>query len=68
MCSSYGRAAIRAYAAYKDRMFLEYAVQSWWFGRSYTLADADISSGKIEEKEFTIEKQCQSSMYLNIPQ
>ncbi|KAF7337078.1 Glycoside hydrolase family 76 protein [Mycena venus] len=56
---SYGHAAIRAYAAYKDPVFLEYAVQSWWFGRSYTLADADVSSGKTEAKEFTIEEQCQ---------
>ncbi|KAJ6559786.1 hypothetical protein B0H19DRAFT_1260480 [Mycena capillaripes] len=56
---SYGHAAIRAYAAYKDQIFLDHAVQSWWFGRSYTLSDAGISSGKSDAKEFPIEKQCQ---------
>ncbi|KAJ7438784.1 hypothetical protein B0H11DRAFT_2254290 [Mycena galericulata] len=37
-CRAYGHAAARAYAAYKDPVFLDYAVQSWWYGRSYTLS------------------------------
>ncbi|KAJ7117083.1 hypothetical protein C8R44DRAFT_627232, partial [Mycena epipterygia] len=56
---SYGYAAARAYAAYKNPTFLQYAIQSWWFGRSYTLSQDDISSGKNAGKNFSVSKICQ---------
>ncbi|KAJ7117074.1 hypothetical protein C8R44DRAFT_627179, partial [Mycena epipterygia] len=55
----YGYAAVRAYAAYKNPVFLQYAVQSWWFGRTYTLSPDDIDAGKIAGKNFTVEQFCQ---------
>ncbi|KAJ7859919.1 hypothetical protein B0H13DRAFT_1901225 [Mycena leptocephala] len=57
---SYGRAAARAYVAYKNPIFLEYAIQSWWFGRSYTLSQDDVASGKIATKSFTVQPTCQN--------
>jgi hypothetical protein len=56
---SYGYAAARAYVAYKDRVFLQYAVESWWFGRTYTLSQADIDAGKIGVKNFSVPALCQ---------
>ncbi|KAJ7695420.1 hypothetical protein B0H17DRAFT_1198654 [Mycena rosella] len=56
---SYGHAAARAYAAYKDPVFLDYAVQSWWYGWTYTLSSADVASGSSGAKDFPIEKECQ---------
>jgi hypothetical protein len=61
ICRSYGRAAARAYVAYKNPIFLEYAIQSWWFGRSYTLSQDDVASGKIATKSFTVQPTCQNS-------
>ncbi|KAF7368651.1 Glycoside hydrolase family 76 protein [Mycena venus] len=58
---TYGHAAIKAYAAYKNSVFLQYAVESWWFGRSRTLSQSDVSAGKIAGKNFTITKNCQSA-------
>ncbi|KAJ6470440.1 hypothetical protein C8R45DRAFT_1015639 [Mycena sanguinolenta] len=56
---SYGHAAARAYEAYKDPVFLDYAEQSWWFGRSYTLSSQEVSAGNSGVKDFPIEKDCQ---------
>ncbi|KAJ7832726.1 hypothetical protein B0H13DRAFT_2370794 [Mycena leptocephala] len=50
----FGRAAARAYVAYKNPTFLDYAVQSWWFGRAYTISPADAASGSISTKDFPI--------------
>ncbi|KAJ7923590.1 hypothetical protein B0H13DRAFT_2655064 [Mycena leptocephala] len=58
---SYGYAAARAYVAYKDRVFLQYAVESWWFGRTYTLSQADIDAGKIGVKNFSVPALCQGA-------
>ncbi|KAJ7777676.1 hypothetical protein DFH07DRAFT_936690 [Mycena maculata] len=55
---TFGHAAARAYTAYKNPIFLQYAVQSWWFGRAYTLSDSDVSAGKIATKNFTISGVC----------
>lgn len=53
--STYGYAAMRAYAAYGNQSFLDYAVQSWSLGNQYTIApDADIVIGK----NVTISKEC----------
>ncbi|KAJ7468986.1 hypothetical protein FB451DRAFT_1255438 [Mycena latifolia] len=62
---SYGYAAARAYAAYKNPTFLQYAIESWWFGRAWTLSQDDVSSGTFAEKEFPIENVCQESELSN---
>ncbi|KAJ7824493.1 hypothetical protein B0H13DRAFT_1919098 [Mycena leptocephala] len=49
----YGYAAARAYAAYKDPLFLAYAVDSWWFGRAQTIFTEDIESGALTVKNFS---------------
>ncbi|KAJ7351409.1 hypothetical protein DFH08DRAFT_1078428 [Mycena albidolilacea] len=43
---SYGYAALQAYFAYHNSTFLQYAIQSWSFGRSYTLSQAGTVTGK----------------------
>ncbi|KAJ7310806.1 hypothetical protein DFH08DRAFT_1087998 [Mycena albidolilacea] len=58
---AFGHAAVKAYAAYKNSVFLQYAVESWWFGRSRTLSQSDVSAGNIAGKNFTITKNCQSA-------
>ncbi|KAJ7479364.1 hypothetical protein B0H11DRAFT_1620857, partial [Mycena galericulata] len=58
---AYGHAAARAYAAYKDPVFLDYAIQSWWFGRFYTLSSQEVSSGSSGAKSFPIEGNCQGT-------
>ncbi|KAJ7114692.1 hypothetical protein C8R44DRAFT_629530, partial [Mycena epipterygia] len=54
----YGYAAARAYAAYKNPVFLQYAIQAWWFGRTYTLSPDNIGAGRIPAKNFTVEQFC----------
>ncbi|KAJ6495444.1 hypothetical protein C8R45DRAFT_1095076 [Mycena sanguinolenta] len=56
---AYGHAACRAYAAYNDSAFYDYAVQSWWFGRTYTLSSEEIAAGTTSVKNFTLTKACQ---------
>ncbi|KAJ7511575.1 hypothetical protein B0H11DRAFT_1700112, partial [Mycena galericulata] len=63
---SFGHAAARAYTAYKNPIFLQYAVQSWWFGRAYTLSESDVSAGEIATKNFSISGVCQT--WNNIPE
>ncbi|KAJ6529794.1 hypothetical protein B0H19DRAFT_1193253 [Mycena capillaripes] len=58
---SYGYAAARAYAAYKDPAFLQYAIESWSFGRSFTLSQANVGAGKIGVKNFTVSAVCQGA-------
>ncbi|KAJ7302406.1 hypothetical protein DFH08DRAFT_905201 [Mycena albidolilacea] len=58
---TYGRAAALAYAAYKDQTFLDYAMQSWWFGRAYTLSQDDVSAGRISTKNLSsLQEVCQN--------
>ncbi|KAJ7275873.1 hypothetical protein C8J57DRAFT_1311898 [Mycena rebaudengoi] len=58
----YGYAAARAYLVYnKNPLFLQYAIESWWFGRSYTLSQADIDSGGIPVKNFTLVGVCKNA-------
>ncbi|KAJ7360751.1 hypothetical protein DFH08DRAFT_661845, partial [Mycena albidolilacea] len=49
-----------AYAAYKDQVFLDYAIQSWWFGQTYTLTSQQVAAGKTDIRNFTIISQCQN--------
>ncbi|KAJ7351410.1 hypothetical protein DFH08DRAFT_957722 [Mycena albidolilacea] len=58
---SFGHAAVKAYTAYNNREFLQYAVDSWWFGRSQTLSQSDVSVGKIPGKNFSIPNVCQNA-------
>jgi hypothetical protein len=56
---SFGHAAAKAYAAYKDPVFLQYAIESWWVGRRRTISQSDLSAGKIAGKNFTLAKVCE---------
>ncbi|KAJ7061813.1 hypothetical protein C8F01DRAFT_1286910 [Mycena amicta] len=55
---SYGRAAVRAYQAYGNHQFLDYATQSWWFGRSLSLSASDVTAKKNAWKNFTLQSDC----------
>jgi hypothetical protein len=63
MYRGYGYAAARAYTAYKDRKFLDFAIQSWWVGRHYTISQEDASSGTMSVKNFPISSQCNNREY-----
>ncbi|KAJ7277189.1 hypothetical protein C8J57DRAFT_1308736, partial [Mycena rebaudengoi] len=54
----YGRAAARAYSAYGTQIFLDYAIQSWWFGRRFTLTQDSVNSGKTNVKNYALTKIC----------
>ncbi|KAJ7488249.1 hypothetical protein FB451DRAFT_1391195 [Mycena latifolia] len=56
----FGHAAAKAFVAYKNPTFLQYAIESWWTGRVRTLSDEDVSSGKTAVKDFSIAKTCPS--------
>ncbi|KAF8217946.1 hypothetical protein K438DRAFT_1556989, partial [Mycena galopus ATCC 62051] len=56
---AYGHAGAIAYAAYGDRVFLDYAIQSWSFGQTYTLTPQQVAVGKTDIKNFTIISHCQ---------
>ncbi|KAJ6537839.1 hypothetical protein B0H19DRAFT_1270238 [Mycena capillaripes] len=58
---SYGHAAARAYTAYKNPTFLQYAVQSWWYGRLRTISQSDLDAGKSAVKNFTLKQVCQDA-------
>ncbi|KAJ7275842.1 hypothetical protein C8J57DRAFT_1590036 [Mycena rebaudengoi] len=55
---TYGRASVKAFSAYKNQTFLDFAVASWWSGRNYTLSQADVSSGKTPVKSFPLSQVC----------
>ncbi|KAJ7249634.1 hypothetical protein C8J57DRAFT_1723828, partial [Mycena rebaudengoi] len=55
---AYGHASIKAYAAYKTKEFLDFAIQSWTYNRQYTLSQSDISSGQTPVKAFPLSKVC----------
>ncbi|KAJ7124370.1 hypothetical protein C8R44DRAFT_852259 [Mycena epipterygia] len=57
---NYGHAAIIAYTTYKNPLFLEYAKQSWWWGRIYTISQDELNIGTLATKNFTLQKTCQS--------
>jgi hypothetical protein len=61
----YGHAAARAYAAYKDPDFLQYAIDAWRFGSTYTLSQQTIASGKMMGKSFATANPCQGSAFWN---
>ncbi|KAJ7276770.1 hypothetical protein C8J57DRAFT_1714017 [Mycena rebaudengoi] len=54
----YGRTAARAYSAYRTQIFLDYAIQAWWFGRRFTLTLENVNSGKTNVKNSPITKMC----------
>jgi hypothetical protein len=62
---AYGHAAARAYAAYKNQTFLDYAVTVWNYGRNYSLTDADVLARTSVVKNFTIQESCQDGEQLS---
>ncbi|KAF8183256.1 hypothetical protein K438DRAFT_1937574 [Mycena galopus ATCC 62051] len=52
---TYGCAAIRAYVAYQNSVFLGYAIQAWSLAQSYTLTEG---STTFPGKNFTVETSC----------
>jgi hypothetical protein len=58
--STFGHAATKAYAAYKKPSFLQYAIESWWHGRKFTVSAQNIAAGKFPGKNFTLSKECQN--------
>jgi hypothetical protein len=55
---TYGFAATRAYVAYHDDVFLQYAFDSWNSGRSYTMSDADIKAARMPLKTVELIPEC----------
>ncbi|KAK7044487.1 glycoside hydrolase family 76 protein [Favolaschia claudopus] len=60
---SYGHAAAKAYAAYNDPVFRDYAIQSWYFGRTYTLSASQVAAGKTSVKSMSIVNECHERTY-----
>ncbi|KAF5338860.1 hypothetical protein D9758_015565 [Tetrapyrgos nigripes] len=56
---TYGYAATRAYAAYKDDDFLNFATDSWTSGYNYTLKQNEVDAKSTPVKEFGISQTCQ---------
>ncbi|KAJ7174857.1 hypothetical protein C8R46DRAFT_1081918 [Mycena filopes] len=59
----FGHAALYAYTAYNklNPTFLQYAIESWWFGRRHTLSTTDVAAGKFAGKNFTLSKVCHNA-------
>ncbi|KAI3605426.1 glycoside hydrolase family 76 protein [Moniliophthora roreri] len=57
---AYAIAATRAYKAYSDKSFLEFAETAWRNGRQYTLSEDDLRAGTITGKNLTLKKTCLS--------
>ncbi|KAK7438648.1 hypothetical protein VKT23_017981 [Stygiomarasmius scandens] len=55
---TYGYAAMRAYAAYADKEFLDLAQINWQYGRQYTISDSDVAAGHMASKDFSISVSC----------
>uniref|UniRef100_A0A0W0F728 Glycoside hydrolase family 76 protein n=1 Tax=Moniliophthora roreri TaxID=221103 RepID=A0A0W0F728_MONRR len=55
---AFGNAATRAYEAYKDDLFLEYAVKAWNWGRQFTISEENIEAGVIPVKKFELQRTC----------
>ncbi|EEB98878.1 hypothetical protein MPER_01538, partial [Moniliophthora perniciosa FA553] len=51
-------AATYAFAAYSDQEFLEWAELAWSSGKSYTLSEDELQSGKIFRKDITVKPIC----------
>ncbi|THV01181.1 hypothetical protein K435DRAFT_854037 [Dendrothele bispora CBS 962.96] len=49
----------RAYVAYQDEDFLNFAAVAWNSARQYTLSEEDVQSGTIAGKNFSISSNCQ---------
>ncbi|KAJ7618086.1 hypothetical protein FB45DRAFT_217545 [Roridomyces roridus] len=55
---TYGYAAIRAYAAYRNPVFLQYANQSWTLGNEYTIPNP-VTTPVV--KDFALSSNCQGA-------
>ncbi|KAK7025998.1 hypothetical protein VNI00_015829 [Paramarasmius palmivorus] len=61
---AYGYAAARAYVAYRDETFLNFAVDSWSFGNLWTITQSDAQRGHIAViavKTFDLGKECRGA-------
>ncbi|KAK7446658.1 hypothetical protein VKT23_014353 [Stygiomarasmius scandens] len=56
--TTYGFAATRAYVAYHDDRFLQYAIDSWNSGRDYTMSDANIKAARLPPKTVELISEC----------
>ncbi|KAJ6552153.1 hypothetical protein B0H10DRAFT_1931584, partial [Mycena sp. CBHHK59/15] len=61
---SMGHAAVRAYQAYKNPVFLQYANQSWQLARAYALSQDDLLAGTLSGKDFTVQATCQGREFV----
>ncbi|KAJ6527870.1 hypothetical protein DFH09DRAFT_1371341 [Mycena vulgaris] len=60
-----GHAAIRAHTAYnKSAYFLRLANESWAQARLYTISEANLTSGSLTGKNFSLQSTCQGSTML----
>lgn len=59
----YGYAAARAYVAYKDSTFLDYAVTVRNFGQTFTISPEQAEAGTPGSKNFSLSSQCQGCTY-----
>ncbi|KAK7034772.1 hypothetical protein VNI00_012179 [Paramarasmius palmivorus] len=55
---AFGYAAARAYETYKDKTFLDFAIEAWNWGKAWTVSDEDTNAGAIAGKNFTLQKTC----------
>ncbi|KAJ6457253.1 glycosyl hydrolase family 76-domain-containing protein [Mycena sanguinolenta] len=54
----YGHAAVIAYTTYNNPVFLQYAVESWWAARNYTLYPDNLDAGTFPGKNFPLSASC----------
>ncbi|KAL0568591.1 hypothetical protein V5O48_013391 [Marasmius crinis-equi] len=55
---AHGYAAARSYLAYNDSECLNYAINWWQWAERWTITDAEVASGSVEGKDFTLQSQC----------
>ncbi|KAJ7161850.1 hypothetical protein C8R43DRAFT_991622 [Mycena crocata] len=61
---SLGHAAIRAYTAYKNPIFLNIANQTWTYARDHTISAEAIAAGSLPAKDVVLAKTCQDATML----
>ncbi|KAL0567875.1 hypothetical protein V5O48_014116, partial [Marasmius crinis-equi] len=55
---THGYAAARSYLAYQDPACLEYAINWWKWAQGWTITEAEVASGSVQGKDFTLQKEC----------
>ncbi|KIK62082.1 hypothetical protein GYMLUDRAFT_563255 [Collybiopsis luxurians FD-317 M1] len=54
----YGYAAMQAYHAYGDPLYLQYAQDSWEFGSDWTITTDDVTNGRFPGANWTLPPHC----------